>query len=278
MINNLVSIIMPIFNANPDFLEQSIKSILSQTYNEIELIAILDRHNNNTDDSTFTVLEQFQTDHRLQLVVNKKRLGFTRSLNKGLMLARGEFIGRMDADDVSLPTRIEEQVFLLSSGRYDIIGCWSQVIDNNEEILGSLSPPSKWPKMRKYLLVHNPFIHSSILFKREIISKIGLYRPDFEGAEDYEFYLRAFSRGFIGGNIPRYLHSWREHQSSVMHSNKWKRSRLKYLRCKLIAVSKYGFNKPLDIVFLGMTPISFFIKPSRVLQFKEIFNRLGRKF
>lgn len=276
-IKGLVSIIMPIFNVNNNYLEKSIKSILSQTYNNFELIIVFDRHNDYTDDSTFKVIEQFNDDYRLRLFVNKERLGFTRSLNKGLMLARGEFIGRMDADDISLPTRIEEQVVLLSSGRYDIIGCWSKVIDNNEKFLSFLSPPAKWPKIRKYLLFHNPFIHSSILFKRGIISKIGLYRPDFEPSEDYEFYLRAFSEGFKGGNIPRYLHSWREHESSVMHK-KWKQNRLKYIKCKITAVSKYGFNKTLDIIFLGMTPISVFIKPSYVRQFKKLFNSIGRRF
>ena len=102
MIKELGSVILPGFKAVPDFLEQSVQSILSQTYDEIELV-VVDKYNFNVDDSAFAVLEKFKDDHRLQLIVNNRRLGLPSSLNEGIKLSKGECIARMDCDDVSLP-------------------------------------------------------------------------------------------------------------------------------------------------------------------------------
>jgi len=103
MIKELGSVILPVFKAVPDFLEQSVQSILSQTYDEIELVVAFDKYNSNVDDSAFAVLEKFKDDHRLQLIVNNRRLGLPSSLNKGIKLSKGECIARMDCEDVSLP-------------------------------------------------------------------------------------------------------------------------------------------------------------------------------
>lgn len=276
MKRGLVSVILPVFNANPDFLKESIESILSQTYNEIELIVVFDYCNPHVDYSTFMILEQFKDDHRLRLVINKSRLGLTRSLNKGIRLARGEFLGRMDCDDISLPTRIEEQVSLLSRRRFDLVGCWSNVIDEDGKVLGYLSPPFEWSTIKKYLLLHNPFLHSSILFTYHLIKTIGVYNQNFEPSEDYELYLRAFSRGFQGTNIPKYLHSLREYSLSMIHGKQWVKNRFAYFKCKFVGFFKYGFNKPLDFVFLGIAPFSILIKPSYGLLFKQLLGLYKR--
>jgi glycosyltransferase involved in cell wall biosynthesis len=249
-----------------------VESILSQTYSEIELIVILDPYDPDVDCSNFAVLERFQDDHRLRLVVNKRRLGFVDSLNKGIRLAQGEFIGRMDSDDVSMPTRIEEQVDWLSSDGFDLVGCWSYVIDCNGKIKGCLNPPPEWPTIRKYLLLQSPFIHSSVLLSQNLVKKIGPYNPKFELSEDYELFLRAFSKGFKGANIPSYLHSLREHSNSTTHSKKWKRNRILHTKNILYAFFRYGFREPRDLAFLTMAPISLFIKPSFVLFFKKLFG------
>jgi len=268
----LISVVMPVFNPNRKYLSESIKSIMSQTYDEIELIVVLDKVGSSKDKITLATLEQFHDDHRLQLMINREKIGFANSLNKGLTASKGKYIGRMDHDDVSLPARIHEQLNFLQRKKLDLVGCWSHVIDGDDQVLGYLSPPSNWSAVRKHLLFHNPFVHSSILFSRRIITTAGLYRPDFYPSEDYEFYLRVFSNGFKGGNVPKYLHLFREHESSMIHGNKWKINRIAYLRCKITAVFQYGFNKPRDIFFAGITPFSIFIKPSYGLSIKRLFG------
>ncbi len=267
----LVSVLMPVFNANPRFLEESVESILSQTYSEIELIVILDP-NDHREDYTFAVLDQFRDDHRLRLLVNKSRLGPVASMNVGINFAQGEYIARMDSDDVSIPTRIEEQVRWLSSKELDLIGCWSYLIDEKGRILAYLKPPCEWAKIRKYLLLHNPFVHSSVLFSKNLIKTTGLYNPNFETSEDYNYFIRAFSKGFKGANIPSYLHSLREHSNSMIRGNQWKENRIKHTKNIISAFFSYGFCKPWDLGFLLIAPLSFFIKPSQVSFFKKLFG------
>jgi len=273
---SLVSIIMPVYKPNIKYLQKSVNSILSQTYDEIEFIVVFDKSDSSKDDLALETLEQFCDDNRLQLVVNQKRLGLSHCLNYGIRLSKGKFIGRMDCDDISSSIRIQEQLDVLQQESVDLVGCWSHVIDSKDQILGHFTPPFKWKTIRKHILLQNPFIHSSILFNRKIIKKIGLYQPDFEPSEDYEFYLRVFSNGFRGENIPRFLHCWRIHEASVTQNKKWKRSRFVRLRLHKIAFFKYGFNKPFDFLYFLMNPLILFISPSNVLIIKHLFNRYRR--
>lgn len=270
MMKKLVSVVLPVFNANPNYLQKSVQSILSQTYADIEVIVVFDRYNSKVDKAAIRVLERFTDDHRLRLIVNKRRLGFVNSLNKGIQLGKGAYIARMDCDDISSSTRIEEELDMLYRERLDLVGCWASVIDNDDKIIGALSPPHNESLIRKYLLFHNPFLHPTILFRRKMVDDTGLYNSKYEPSEDYEFYLRAFSKGVKGANLPKYLHFLREHQSSMIRGARWKENRIAYLKCKLLAVFKYGFNKPRDVFYFGITPLSFLIKPSKVLFTKKL--------
>lgn len=275
MAKELVSIILPVFNSNPIYLDKSVNSILSQIYDEIELLVVMDWHTKIVDDNILYVLNNYKDDHRLKLIANRIKIGLTNSLNKGIKLSQGNIIGRMDSDDISNIYRIQEQMIYLDANDYDIVGCWSKVIDEGDRIIGTVTSPANWNTLKKYLILHNPFVHSSLLFKKRVIQKIGLYNPNFEPSEDYEFYIRAFSNGYRGSNLSIFLHSWRSHQASILHSKSWIKNRLQYFRCKMNAVFKYGMHDPIDILFLGITPITFFITPSNVLKLKKYLNRLG---
>ncbi|HVP92270.1 MAG TPA: glycosyltransferase [Acidobacteriota bacterium] len=277
MKKKLVSVILPVFRAVPDYLEQSLQSILSQTYDEIELIVVLDKYDHNIDGLSFAVLEKFKDDHRLQLVVNERRTGLASSLNAGIRFAKGEYIARMDSDDISLPVRIEEEFEVVRKRHFDLVGCWAKVIDELNRSMGYLSPPCEWQAIRKYLLFHNPFLHSTILFRRKVIEVVGLYEPEYELSEDYEFYMRAFSAGFKGMNIPKYLHLLREHYSSMVRGSRWKQNRITNLKCKLAGVFDYHFNTPRDVLYLGITPLSFLLNPGKVLIAKRLVGLYYKK-
>jgi glycosyltransferase involved in cell wall biosynthesis len=270
MVRELVSVILPVFKAVPDFLKQSVQSILSQTYDEIELVIVFDKSNSYVDAAALAVLEQFKDDHRLHLVVNDKRMGLASSLNAGIKFAKGECIARMDSDDVSLPARIEEEFEVVRKRHFDLVGCWAKVVDELNRDIGYLSSPCEWHAIRKYLLFHNPFLHSTILFRRQVIKAAGLYNPAFELSEDYEFYMRAFSIGFKGVNLPSYLQLLREQYSSTVRGSMWKQNRIAYLKCKLAGVFDYHFNTPRDIFYLGITPLSFLLNPRKVLVTKRL--------
>jgi len=107
MIKELGSVILPVFKAASDFLKQSVQGILFQPYDKIDLIVVFDRYNSNVNNSAFAVLEKFNDDYRLQLIVNNRRLGLPSSLNEGIKLSKAECIARMDCDNVGLPLRIK---------------------------------------------------------------------------------------------------------------------------------------------------------------------------
>jgi len=269
MRKNFVSIVMPVFNTNPKHLFKSVDSILSQDYTEIELIVVFDKSNPDKDKVTLSLLEEFKDDHRLKLLINKTRLGFTHSLNKGIRASKGKYIGRQDSDDFSSPNRIGKQLEVLKESTIDIVGCWSIVIDNDGRKIGYLTMPIEWADIKQNILRHNPFTHSSIMLTRCLLKKIGLYRAEFEPSEDYELYLRAFSNGFKGENMPEFLHYERWHSASLIRSGRWLENRVQYIKCKIFAISKYGYIQPRDLLYFPPSLFALFIKPSIVSKIRQ---------
>jgi glycosyltransferase involved in cell wall biosynthesis len=182
-----VSIVMPAFNA-AEFLDDAICSILDQTFRDFEFIVIDD---GSTDD-TARILEKYaKVDNRVK-VFRQTNEGMIPALNRGCRLARGQFIARMDADDISLPHRIERQVeFLERHPEIGIVGTWASRMDENGSIIGEwcLSPHPKMLRWTQFFGVC--VIHPTVLMRREILEKLSFYRPDAVHAEDRDLWLRA---------------------------------------------------------------------------------------
>src|SRR3989338_10709157 len=131
-----ISVIMSVYNGMP-YLPEAVKSILNQTYKNFEFIIIDDA---STDQSTKYL--RFLKDKRIKLIKNSKNLGLAASLNKALKFAKGEYIARMDADDISLPKRFEKQVkFFKKHPSVDICGTWVNLIDDVGKIIGEKKYP-----------------------------------------------------------------------------------------------------------------------------------------
>ena len=125
--NQLVSIIMPAYNSET-YIEKSIESILSQTYKCFEFIII----NDGSTDKTRSIIKKYK-DPRINLIDNNRNLGLSRSVNKGLKVAKGMFIARHDSDDISLPTRIHDQInFLIANPSIGLCGTWAKIIGKSE--------------------------------------------------------------------------------------------------------------------------------------------------
>src|ERR1700681_1475187 len=132
----LVSVVLPVYNGER-YLTQSINSILFQTYSNWELIIINDGSSDNTENLILNY-----PDKRIKYISNDGNKGIIYSLNKGLEKAKGEFIARLDADDVALPFRIEKQVeFLTENTDYAMCGSYFQTIDSNGKILKNVTFP-----------------------------------------------------------------------------------------------------------------------------------------
>jgi glycosyltransferase involved in cell wall biosynthesis len=206
----LVSIILPVYNGMP-YLETSIKSILAQTYMNFELIIINDGSKDNSMDFLMDI-----KDSRIRLF-EQENIGLAATLNKGIGYSKGEFIARHDQDDLSLPLRLEKQVsFLINNPDYALVGTWAKIITDAGETGRAHLHPAENIQLQFELLFDNPFVHSSVMLRKSIFQKIGLYSTDKnrQPPEDYELWSRIARCSKIA-NIPEILHSYREVPSSM---------------------------------------------------------------
>lgn len=192
-----ITVLMSVHNGER-YLRESIDSILEQSYGDFEFLIIDD----GSTDETPAILESYAArDQRVRIHTNTMNLGLTASLNRGLELARGNFIARQDADDISLPMRLdvqrrileEEPDVVLVSGRIEMI-------DEEGNITGKVRPArhASEPVIPWILLFYNYLTgHSLAFFRREQVLEIGGYNPTFLQSQDYELWLRLARLGRI---------------------------------------------------------------------------------
>lgn len=204
-----LSIIMSVYNEEK-YLREAIDSILNQTFRDFEFFIINDC---STDSSREIILSC--PDQRIRLIDNTVNIGLTCSLIKGLQLAEGEHIARQDADDISLPGRLEKQVdFLRQNATVGLVGT-SPIVINEEGKYLFVIPVLTGPKeLKKELEKGNQFTHGSVVFRKKCIEQVGSYRKEFKVAQDYDLWLRL-SKSFDLANIAEPLYKWRLNIDSI---------------------------------------------------------------
>lgn len=183
--NPLISVIMPVYNGEL-YLKEAIESILAQTFADFEFIIIDDGSTDNTAD----IINSYK-DQRIKYFRNDVNQGVAKSLNKGLETAQAEFIARMDADDISLPSRFQKQIEYLNEHlEIGVLGSWTQFIDEKGDFISLLSPPTSHAVIVWALLFANCMTHASVVFRRKLIKEIGGYTQDALYGEDYHLWVR----------------------------------------------------------------------------------------
>lgn len=176
MKNRLISVIMGVYNAEAS-VKNSIESILGQSYSNIELLILDDGSN----DETYEICKATK-DKRLKLYRNNKNIGLTKSLNKLISLAGGEFIARQDADDVSRKYRLERQINHLLDNNLDACTTRAEILNSLKKIPGfSYYLPTKLVMMYK-----NPYIHGTLLIRKNVLEEMKYYDESFYYAQDYK--------------------------------------------------------------------------------------------
>jgi len=194
----IVSVIMSVYNGER-FLCEAIDSILNQSFSNFEFIII----NDGSTDKSGDILESYD-DARIR-VIHQEKQHLTKSLNMGLRIARGKYIARMDADDIAMPTRLEEQVsFLDSHSDIAVVGCWAFLIDGTGKILKQLTFPCNDREIRRALIYTNPIIHPGVVIRKEALIKVNLYREEFKYAQDRDLWFRIMEHYKLA-NLPRFL-------------------------------------------------------------------------
>lgn len=213
----MISVIMSTYKEDERLLRESIESILNQTYKDFEYIIILDYPDNDVHKR---VIEEYALkDDRIHFYVNEKNIGLTDSLNRGLSLCHGEYIARMDADDISLPDRLERQMKYLEKNHYDLIGGITEMINEDGTLLYSIkSVPTKPEKINKALCYGQCIAHPTWLGKKVVFDRLDGYRK-MPLCEDYDFTLRAVLNGFKISNLNEPVLKYRMTSNSVSRSN-----------------------------------------------------------
>ena len=213
----MITVIMSTYKEDERLLRESIESILNQTYKDFEYIIILDYPDNDVHKS---VIEEYALkDDRIHFYINEKNMGLTDSLNRGLSLCHGEYIARMDADDISLPDRLERQMKYLEKNHYDLIGGITEMINENGTLLYSIkSVPTDPKKINKALRYSQCIAHPTWLGRKEVFEKNAGYRH-MPLCEDYDFTLRAVLNGFVISNLNEAVLKYRMTSNSISRSN-----------------------------------------------------------
>ena len=203
-----ITVLMPVYNGEP-YLHEAIDSILQQSFADFEFLIIDD----GSTDRSAAIVESYD-DPRIRLVSNERNLGLVLTLNRGLELCRGEYIARMDSDDIALPSRLRKQLdFLDKNPEIGLCGTWSRRFHGGHHHL--FTPPTEDTAIRFQLIFDNVFYHNTIMMRRQFLHEYGLtYDASFQHAEDYEFWVRC-SKYTKVANLPEILVLYRFHPDNT---------------------------------------------------------------
>ena len=199
-----ISVIMSVYNGE-DHVENAIKSILSQSYSNFEFIIV----NDGSTDNTAQILSN-STDPRIRILTNDKTIGLTKCLNRAASIAKGVFIARMDADDISIPHRFETQIaFLEKNQDHALVGTAFYKIDESGKILELVNPKFKNSDIKLHINKQNQFGHGSVMMRQKVFLEMEGYNEKFKYAQDYDLWLRISEKHKFA-NIPEPLYCWRK--------------------------------------------------------------------
>lgn len=210
---NKISVIMSVYNETDKELSEAINSILNQTYKNIEFIVMIDNPKNN---QILECLKKYD-DSRLIVIINEKNIGLTASLNNALKIASGDYIARMDADDISIIDRLEKQIKLCEMKNLDIVTSNIILINEKGEKIKSLNNTNTNPNI---LLLRNIYFHPTWLVRRKVYDSLNGYR-DIKYVEDYDFLCRAIISGFKIEVHPEELLMYRIRRNGISKSNQF---------------------------------------------------------
>jgi glycosyltransferase involved in cell wall biosynthesis len=262
----LISVILPVYNAEK-YLNEALNSILEQTYSNLEIIIVND---GSTDDSK-NIISAY-SDKRIISIHHQQNKGLIESLNTGIKFAKGDYIARMDADDISFVNRIQDQVkYLIDNPSISIVG--SHAIFFKEDIN---MPIQNWDlelktntskEIKKALIWENCIIHPSVCMRSQIAKSL-LYKPIQKNYEDYDLWLRASAINEKIAKINKPLLYYRVQSDSITQKNIRKSN---FYFQKAIVKFRFVRNSVLKL------NINLFVGAVFLTIFADIFLGIGKK-
>jgi glycosyltransferase involved in cell wall biosynthesis len=282
--DDLISVILPVYNCEK-YLDKSVQSILTQTYENFELILI----NDGSTDNSLEVLKKYKEQDKRVTIINRENKGLVYSLNEGITISKGKYIARMDQDDISLPDRFSKQYELLEQYELDICGCHWHVIDEDDKFIDCRIVPLDEHDILITLSNTVPFAHGSVMIRKSFLDrKQMLYGLSTTYAEDYALWVDMYLNDAKFGNVDSYEFLYRMFPFSMSQINKknnyrdteTNRKRLRVYKSKHIfdAIKKSiiqdrrDFKKDEELVYAILNLIKF-----KNLKILKLLIKLNKK-
>lgn len=199
---------MSVYNGEK-YLVEAIESILIQTYKNFEFIIV----NDGSKDNSVEIIKNYMKKDNRIVLIDRENKGLPYSLNEGISIAKGQYIARMDADDISLSNRFEKQIKYMEENKIDVCGSYIKLFgDNTKEQIVKYSIYHDDIKFR--LLFMSSLAHPTVIFKKKVFEKVE-YRVDYKVAQDYQLWCDIVNANFKIGNIPEILLNYREHEAQA---------------------------------------------------------------
>lgn len=245
----LITIVMPVYNAG-SFLRQALESVLAQTYQNWKLICVDD----GSTDNSFNLLQEYALiDQRIKVYKNEKNQGVSATTNFAISKCQGQYLARMDADDVMLPDRLEKQIsYLRKNPQVVVLGgqCW--LINKKDEIIGQKKFPCNHEQIYQMMYQAMPIQQPTMMINLKLLpSDFSWYEKNTNTAEEVDLLFKLFKHGQFA-NLSDYILNYRLHGKNLSLKNPKMTFRITYQTRKK-AVKKYGYNPTLiaEIASLG---------------------------
>lgn len=241
----IISVVMSVYNSEK-YLSESIESILSQTFSDFEFIIIDD----GSTDKSNSILNKFaRSDARINIITNLENIGLANSLNKGLHIAKGDYVARMDSDDISYPKRFEIQIeFMKNNKAYGVVGGNIDIIDEKSNYVKTLSFPKTHNQILWYLCFQNPIAHPTTMIKSNLLRKVNGYK-NYISSQDYDLWQRLSNITKLF-NVDQSLLKYRVHGSNIsFRIDESRTARRNEFQNNAVLQIIGSENKPNDYVF-----------------------------
>lgn len=281
----LISVVMPVYNAG-DFLAEAVRSILNQSYRRLELIMV----NDASTDNSWKIMESFaKRSKRIKIFRNKKNMGVSETVKKAISKAKGDYIARMDADDIAFPNRLKKQLtYLLAHKNVVAVGGQCRLIDKEGQLIGKKEFPLKAQEVYDYSFKFVPVQQPTLMIDRKRLPvDFQFYRDGMNTAEEVELFFKLFQYGKIE-NLPDFVLKYRLHSHNLSLKN-LKQTFILTFYSRLKAVFAYGYRptpegilstlgQALIVVFLPSQVILWIYKKIRKFHLSEVNLKQGFSF
>ncbi len=273
-----ISVIMPVYNGEK-YLREAIDSILNQTYTNFEFIIL----NDGSTDRSLKIIDEYAKKDTRIFVISRENRGLIVSLNEGIQYAKGKYIARMDADDISLEKRFEKQLELIEEKNVDICGCHYFAIDEQNKYIDTKIVPISSDAININIAYSVPFAHGSVMMKKSLFEVYKYGMDNFNLAEDYGLWLNMYAGNVKFGNVDDFLFKYRDFSNSFSKTKIQKMENERVLLSKKFIlkyqnVLKKSIDNQLNVELSNWEEI-YLVRISLLLFYKvsEVRNKINKQ-